>query len=83
MSSTAQFFPLYFTSTSLTVPNNTLPAISTQEGTEPASQDSFSALPHIMAVPSQPHIMATPTGGYPLGLVVHPRAENQGENLGV
>ena len=26
--------------------------------------------------------MATPTGGFPLGLVAYPSAENQGENLG-
>ena len=82
MYSAAQSFSLQFRSTSLKVPNNTLPALSTQEGTEPTSQEGLPALPNIMADLSQPHIMATPTGGFPLGLVAHPRAEKQGENLG-
>ena len=38
---------------------------------------------HIMSALYQPHIMATPTEGFPLGLVAFPRAENQGENLGL
>ena len=52
MSSAAQSFPLPFTSTSLAVPNNTFPALSTQEGTDPTSQEGIPALPHIMADPS-------------------------------
>ena len=35
-----------------------------------------------MTAPLVPHIMATPSGGFPLGLVALPRAENQGENTG-
>ena len=82
-------------SSQLPMPHNATPTVSLSfngsqalqsqsqpQGLVSQNMESFPTLSHIMTAPLLPHIMATPSGGFTLGLVAYPRAENQGENTG-